>query len=590
MRKLRNVVGLFLLGMLMWSSCDDEEHARHEIKVEAQLSGVSGNGGQGLVTVFSPAGSWTAQSSEAWCVLSPSSGDTKAGIINLQVAPNLTFEAREAQVVISAPNSADVEVVVMQGVPDGMELLEADVAAFEKAASAGEYTFTLTSSTISWEVSTPVSWLAISPAEGGLGEHEMKLTLEENTGGERKSYLTFSGLGAQELKLSVTQKAVPYPSYNTDPAEPDQSGMESEATALAAKILAGWNLGNSLEAIGSETAWGNPRTTKAMIDMVKAAGFNAVRIPCAWNQYSDQNTAKINVEWLARVKEVVDYCMENDMYAIINIHWDGGWLENNIHVDKKEEVNRRQQAFWEQIATYFRDYDERLLFAGTNEPHAENASEMSVLLSYLQTFVDAVRSTGGKNHYRNLIVQGPVTDIDKTYDLMHTMPSDVVDKRLMLEVHYYSPWPFCGLEEDANWGNMAYFWGADFVEPLVNNVDRNALSGESLVDAHFEKMRSKFFTKGIPIIMGEYGSVNRSNLIQNEEARLRHEESRAYYLEYVTRKMKQNGMVPFYWDNGHLSSLGGVGSNSFAVFNRNTLNVIDSGAIDAIIRGATLQE
>src|SRR5690606_15014605 len=110
---------------------------------------------------------------------------------------------------------------------------------------------------------------------------------------------------------------------------PDAIGMSSNATTLAANINLGWNIGNSLEAIGGETAWGNPAVTKAFIDVVKQNGFNAVRIPCSWNQHMvNSNTAQIKTDWLNRVKEVIQYCIDNDMYVLLNIHWDGGWLEN----------------------------------------------------------------------------------------------------------------------------------------------------------------------------------------------------------------------------------------------------------------------
>ena len=101
----------------------------------------------------------------------------------------------------------------------------------------------------------------------------------------------------------------------------------STATELASKINLGWNLGNTLEASGSETAWGNPKVSKALIDAVKLNGFNAIRIPCSWNQYiSNSDKAEIKIDWLNRVKEVVKYCTDNEMYVILNIHWDGGWL------------------------------------------------------------------------------------------------------------------------------------------------------------------------------------------------------------------------------------------------------------------------
>src|SRR5690606_24535079 len=119
-----------------------------------------------------------------------------------------------------------------------------------------------------------------------------------------------------------------------------------------------------------------PNISKEYVEAVKDMGFNAIRLPCSWDQHSNQTTAKIKQQWLDRVKEVVQYCVDNDMYVLLNIHWDGGWLENNCTPEKQEAVNAKQRAFWQQIATHMRDFDERLMFASANEPHVENATQM----------------------------------------------------------------------------------------------------------------------------------------------------------------------------------------------------------------------
>src|SRR6185295_12256265 len=138
------------------------------------------------------------------------------------------------------------------------------------------------------------------------------------------------------------------------------------ATDVARQIGTGWNIGNSLEATGGETAWGNPLITQQLVDSVKAAGFNAVRIPCAWDGHANQTTLVIDPVWLARVKQVVDYAIGNGMYVILNGHWDGGWLEEHPLFSFQTAVNAKQQAYWTQIANQFKTYNERLLFAGTN--------------------------------------------------------------------------------------------------------------------------------------------------------------------------------------------------------------------------------
>jgi endoglucanase len=198
-----------------------------------------------------------------------------------------------------------------------------------------------------------------------------------------------------------------YPDYNQNPIAPDATGMGSTAVQLASRMRLGLNIGNTMEAIGGETAWGNPLVTEALVKAAKADGFNAIRLPVAWDQYTSQQTARIDQAWLDRVKLVVKYCVDNQMYVLVNIHWDGGWLERNVVPDKQVANNARQKALWTQIATQLRDFDEHLMFASANEPNVDTAAQMTVLNSYHQTFVDAVRATGGKNAHRILVLQGP---------------------------------------------------------------------------------------------------------------------------------------------------------------------------------------
>lgn len=383
-------------------------------------------------------------------------------------------------------------------------------------------------------------------------------------------------VGAEQKNDQTARKGTSYPSYNTNPLPADAAGMGSNAVQLASKFRLGWNLGNTLEAIGGETAWGNPLTTKALIDKVKQSGFNAVRIPCSWDQYADQSTAKIQDSWLDRVKQVVQYCIDDSLYVILNIHWDGGWLDANINTRSQSSVNAKQKAFWEQIATKMRDFDEHLLFAGANEPPAEDATQMSILLSYHQTFINAVRSTGGKNTYRTLVVQGPSTDIDKTTTLMNTLPTDPTPNRMMAEVHYYGPWQFCGLTADATWGTMFYYWGQGYHSTA--DPSRNATWGEEdYVRAEFQKMKTKFVNTGIPVVLGEYGAIRRTTL--TGEALTLHLASRAYWDKYITQQAKAYGLLPFYWDEGSL------GNNGFGIMNRQNNTVGDQQALDGLVQG-----
>lgn len=507
---------------------------------------------------------WAVTASEDWITTTPSSGSSGTTKIDVSVSENTTFDPRSAELTVTADNiSNKVDITQAAGVRLTVEQNE-----FELSADGEELVISLNASA-EYQISIDKDWLTntdqtnqsatfLIPANAGIMTREATILFSLN------------GL-TQEVIVKQPGQNLNIPSNMT--------GMLSNAMTLSDKMLIGWNLGNSLEAtnedgtMASETYWGNPKTNKAMIDAVKAAGFNAVRIPCAWSGYiEDETNYKIKDSWLARVKEVVDFVVDNDMYAIINIHWDGGWLENNPFYEKQEEINIKQKALWEQIAVYFRNYDERLLFAGTNEVHADyndpTTEHLTVQMSFNQTFVDAVRSTGGRNAYRNLIVQAYNTNITHA-DNHLVLPNDPTPDRMFMEVHYYDPYDFA-LQEN---GNFKTQWGQSFEGGDVSNWGQ-----EAWVDEAFGKMKTKFYDNGIPIILGEYGALLRTSLPTGLEA---HKQARNYYLEYITKKAIENGMTPFYWDNG------GTGNNGFGLFNRNTYEVIHQDALDAIMAGAT---
>jgi aryl-phospho-beta-D-glucosidase BglC (GH1 family) len=340
------------------------------------------------------------------------------------------------------------------------------------------------------------------------------------------------------------------------------------ATQVAANMRVGINVGNTLEAIGGETAWGNPVITQTYINAVKAAGFNTVRLPISWDTHANQSTGVIDAAWMARVKQVVDYCINQNLYVIINIHWDNGWLENNVTAAAQSAVNAKQRNYWTQIANYFKTYDQRVIFAGANEPAVSDATGMSVLLSYHQTFINAVRATGGNNSSRTLIIQGPATDIEQTNLLMNTMPTDQIANRLMVEVHYYSPYQFCLMSEDASWGNMFYYWGNGYHSSI--DPSRNATWGEeSDLNNYFSMMQTKFVSKGIPVIIGEFGAYKRTG-IQDQAL---HNASIEYFNKYVVQSARSHGMIPYYWDIGGL-----IDRNSGAIKDQSLLNAIMQGA------------
>lgn len=341
-----------------------------------------------------------------------------------------------------------------------------------------------------------------------------------------------------------------------------QAQMELPASRVARQMGVGWNLGNTMEAnqtdLGAETAWQNTRTTQALIDFVKAQGFSSVRIPTSWYVHCDKRSMQIDPRWMARVREIVDYCIHDSLYVVLNDHWDGGWLEDSFCDVSAATVCAKSdtlRAIWRQVASEFQSYDEHLLFAGLNEPshsydNGHFTDEMvKALLSYEQTFVDAVRTTGGNNRCRILVVQGPATNIDETVKptYAYQLPTDVVPERMMVEVHYYDPWNFCGMEQDETWGKMAFYWGK------ANHADgsgRNAEWGEeNHLREKFTMMEKTFVSRGYPVILGEFGANWRH--VGTAESQQKHDASIYSFFRNVTREALCRGIVPMVWDINH---------------------------------------
>jgi endoglucanase len=349
----------------------------------------------------------------------------------------------------------------------------------------------------------------------------------------------------------------------------------------------GWNLGNTLEPPDGEGTWNNPPATQAMINAVADAGFNSIRIPVAWDSHADSETHVIDPTWLNRVKTVVDWSLDAGLTVVVNAHWDGGWFEDHIGDTVDPTIDAKMDAYWTQIATTFAgaNYDERLLFAGSNEPPADTSAEMATLLHYEQTFVDAVRATGGSNTSRWLVVQGPSPDIAWTYALMHTLPTDSTADRLAVEVHYYAPYEFAGLEADASWGDMVYFWGEDYhstTMPERNATDRE----EDFLVAEMQKMYDKFVSQGVPVVLGEFGVINRTGNpeLTGDDLNL-HRASRLHYDQLIVETANSLGIAPFYWDNGWTSE---DGLNGFGIFDRDTATVVDQAVVDVLTGGHAL--
>ena len=346
-----------------------------------------------------------------------------------------------------------------------------------------------------------------------------------------------------------------------------------KATEIYPKMGLGYNIGNTMEVPKNPTDWGNPFPDAAYVKAIKDAGFNTVRIPCAWDSHASNGT--INAGWLDSVKTVVDLVINNGMYAILNSHWDGGWLEDHVFdgegYDKTGLVNSsaatvaaKQESYWKQIATKFAAYDEHLIFASANEPGvndpwnggadngqwAFNETRMQVLKQFHEACIKAVRSTGGNNATRIVVVQAPRTEIDKSPLLASMYPTDPAgDGYTMAEVHFY-PYQFSLMTGgDEDWGKMFYYWedqtpGND----AAHTCSGTALGSKKSINELFSGLKSRFYDKGIPVVIGEMGAVKRFSLTgDNLKAHLK---ARAAWYGYTAAAAKQNGLVPCVWDTG----------------------------------------
>jgi hypothetical protein len=302
----------------------------------------------------------------------------------------------------------------------------------------------------------------------------------------------------------------------------------------------GWNLGNTLEA-----TWGVPNWTAAPFYTAANAGFNAVRIPCAWDFNATTNISGgvtnyvINPAFMAQVKRAVDYAIAAGMYVVINDHWDDGWLENNIGTNVDATINAKMNSYWTQIATNFAGYDNHLLFAAANEPNVDSPAEEVTLMYYYQTFVNAVRGAGGNNTNRWLVMQSVS---DPTW--MNALPTDSVSNRLMVEYHQYTPSLFTIIHTDQSWGDAIYFWGPAY--HYSGDPTRNATWGEEYaMDSFNQQLADLYVSKGIPVMIGEFGAYS-SSLTNATEAAW-NTDSVYYWNKYAAESARGHGLSPFYW-------------------------------------------
>lgn len=357
----------------------------------------------------------------------------------------------------------------------------------------------------------------------------------------------------QEPEQVTVQPATPAP-------EVDRSGVFE----LFSHMTVGWNLGNTFDAIGagntldSETYWGNPRTTKEMIDAISGQGINTLRIPVTWAEHvGPAPDYIIDEEWLDRVEEVVDYGLEDGMYVILDTHHEPDFwmlLDEDHLADTKAQLS----AIWSQVAERFADRDEHLLFEGMNEPRTKgSAKEWSggtkpewIAVNELNgAFIDAVRSAGGHNESRCLIIctYGNNASIDairnlKIYD----------DANIAVAVHMYTPYFFTFDPDD---GSVPE-WDGSLKPDIVGSV--------KFVD-------SMLLQKGVPVIITEFGAVNKG--VPGEVIK---------WLEDYLGIMNEYGLKCIWWDNGVYSSSG----ENFGIFDRRNLAWFSREIADALVENA----
>ncbi|MBR0483329.1 MAG: cellulase family glycosylhydrolase [Oscillospiraceae bacterium] len=348
-----------------------------------------------------------------------------------------------------------------------------------------------------------------------------------------------------------------YSASLSDDEEIQVAYRNDDAQKIVKNIKVGWNLGNSLDCYDItwsvsdfETAWGNPKTTKQMIDTVKSAGFNAIRIPVSWTDHLDSD-GNIDSLWLKRVQQVVDYAMDNHLYTILNMHHDDyTWLTPVYY--KEEEVTQKYIKVWSQIADRFKNYDTKLLFEGLNEPRiidsddewtGGTAEERDVINHLLQAFVDTVRNSGGKNSMRTLIITTQAASISETSLNGLVVPED---DNLILSIHNYAPWKFTSYDFSGE---------AEFTQ-----ADKEELNYE------FDMLNSRFVSRGLPVIIGEFGAENKNNT-----------EARAAYYEYYIKTAAEHGIPCFIWDNNTAE-----GEGSYGMLNRSDCSWYFPEIIEAV--------
>ena len=364
----------------------------------------------------------------------------------------------------------------------------------------------------------------------------------------RNDYMKRKAIISSAVSAAVLLAAIPQmQSSAVNSAMRDMTTME-----IVTDMGIGINLGNTFESCGDwidqwgdgtpnayETAWGSPTVTEAMIQGYADAGFGVLRVPVAWsNMMADDGSYTIHPDYLARVTQVVDWALDADLYVIINLHWDGGWLEE-LPTDY-DACMKKYTAIWTQVSAAFRDYGDYLMFESQNEELGWSSvwnqwggttgkeEAYGYANAVNQAFVDVVRASGGNNAQRHLLISGYNTDITLTCDPLFRMPEDPAG-RCALSVHYYTPAGFALLTQDESWGKATPTWGTD--------ADYDELN------YYMDMLDARYSAQGIPVIIGEFGCPKENK----EEASVRR-----FLTAVCEAALSRGGICPVLWDTTDL--------------------------------------
>ncbi len=317
------------------------------------------------------------------------------------------------------------------------------------------------------------------------------------------------------------------------------AGDTVDTTAMAADMGFGANIGNTFDNTTAwETGWGQPLVTQAFINGMASHGIKTVRVPVAWNTYAVNGV--VDATKMNRVKEVVGWILDAGMYAIVNIHWDGGWIDSEGTPQQytlTSDVKAKFASYWTQIATAFAPVGDKLIFEGLNEEgkfyvngDSSGTPDYAALNSLNQLFVTTVRAQGGYNTGRALLIAGFTTDIDLTCVDAFTVPTDPAGAhQLFLSIHYYTPYTFCGLDTVESWGSPQTTWGTSSDQTTLQN--------------YFSKLATFSTQKKIPVIIGEFSVTKGMNYPRPSSSRIS-------WMQSVAKAAFAHGMVPVLWDTG----------------------------------------